>query len=157
MSIATTGRKAKYNISSCPTADRMDRLKAALIDSGIMLAANFPLYLMLWFLGVFNYYLVALVICAAASATIFMSMNYNSLKTNGQTIGKKMMNIRIIGRDNQPMCVDSLLLKRYAPIWLVSLIPVIGPLICMVSALCIFRSSHACLHDDIAGSKVVPA
>ena len=77
MSIATTGRKAKYNISSCPTANRMDRLKAALIDSGIMLAANFPLYLMLWFLGVFNYYLVALVICAAASATIFMSMNYN--------------------------------------------------------------------------------
>lgn len=154
MSTVTT--RTRTRAAGGPVADRMDRLKAALIDAGIMLAANFPIYLILWMLGAFNYYLVSMVICAAASAIIFMSINYNSLKSNGQTIGKKKMNIRIIGRDDQPMCVDSLLLKRYAPVWLASLIPVVGPLLCIANALCIFRNSNACLHDDVAGSKVVP-
>lgn len=156
MSTATTGKKIRSRAAGGPVADRMVRLKATLIDAGILFAANLPIYLILWMLGVFNYYLVSLVICAAASAIIFLCINYNPLKRNGQTVGKKMMNIKIVGRDDQPMDVDSLLLKRYAPVWLVSLIPVVGPLLCVANALCIFRDSNACLHDDVADSKVVP-
>lgn len=157
MPTATYNRCAAATSETGPIADRMDRFKAALIDGGILLVANLPVYLILWMFGVWQAYLVALVISAGASATIFLTINYDLLKSQGQTIGKKHMNIRIVGRDDQPIEIDDLLLKRYAPLWLISLIPWVGPLICLASFLLIFRDSHACLHDDLAKSKVVPA
>ena len=66
-----------------------------------------------------------------------------------------MMGLRIVGRDGQLKSVDHLLLKRYGPVWGVGLIPYIGGLLCLLDVLCIFRDSKACLHDDIAETKVV--
>ena len=162
MSTATTQttnrtQNRHFDVVGCmPVATRVDRLKAALIDGACMLAALLPFSMILFFLGVWQFYLVGMVLSAGASAAIFLLLNYNLLKSDGQTIGKRVMNIRIIGRDDQPLDVDEILLKRYLPIWLLSFVPVIGPLVCLGNVLCIFRDSHACAHDDVAGSKVVP-
>jgi hypothetical protein len=43
------------------------------------------------------------------------------------------------------------------PWWLVGLIPIAGAIISLVDTLLIFRSSHQCLHDQVAGTIVVAA
>jgi uncharacterized RDD family membrane protein YckC len=46
---------------------------------------------------------------------------------------------------------------RYGVIWFVSLIPLVGTVVGLVDVLVIFRSDKRCLHDHLAGTKVVTA
>ena len=162
MSTATTSSTRQTSariydiVDSSPVATRQDRFKAAVIDGLCMLAGLVPFSITLQYLGVWSVFCVGTVLCAGASAAIFLGLNYNLLKSDGQTIGKRIMKIRIVGRDDQPLDIDEILLKRYMPIWAVSFIPVIGPVLCLANGLLIFRDSHACAHDEIANSKVVP-
>ena len=144
------------SISASDQATRMERLIATVIDGACMLAAFIPLSIVFFMLGLWKFYLVGMVFSVLASAGVFLLLNYKLLKNEGQTIGKRVMNIRIVGRDNERMAVEELLMKRYAPIWLVSFVPFLGPLACLANALLIFRESQACGHDEIAQTKVVP-
>jgi uncharacterized RDD family membrane protein YckC len=49
----------------------------------------------------------------------------------------------------------AIILKRSLPITLFSLIPVIGGLLGLANIGFIFRKDRRCLHDIIAGTKVV--
>lgn len=75
---------------------------------------------------------------------------------NGQTIGKKALGIRIVSAEteSQPHWLSLLLLRE--PLSLViSLIPVIGQIYRIADVLFMFREDQRCLHDHIAGTKVV--
>ena len=48
-----------------------------------------------------------------------------------------------------------LVLKRYVPLWVVANIPFIGGLFALADSLAIFRDTRKCIHDDIAGTKVI--
>jgi uncharacterized RDD family membrane protein YckC len=48
-----------------------------------------------------------------------------------------------------------LILKRYLPISVVSVIPVVGPLLTLIDILFIFRSDRRCVHDLIADTQVL--
>ena len=144
-------------VGSCPMATRLDRLKAGLIDGVCLLAAFIPFSLILYLLGAWDYFWGAWALSAGGAAAIFLLLNFSLLKTEGQTIGKRIMKIRMIGRDDQPLGIQALLLKRYAVFGLIAFVPVLGPVVCLANVLLIFRISHSCGHDELAGSKVVPA
>jgi uncharacterized RDD family membrane protein YckC len=85
----------------------------------------------------------------------FLAVNWVFLNESGQTIGKKIVKIRIATMDGQKPGMITLILKRYAFLKGMELIPTVGPLITLGGILMIFRSDRRCLHDFIAGTQVV--
>ncbi len=77
------------------------------------------------------------------------------LTTQGQTIGKKMMSIRIVRYDDGdlPGFVKAVLMRSMVPSMIGQFIPFFG----LVDVLWIFGSEQRCVHDLIAGTKVVDA
>jgi uncharacterized RDD family membrane protein YckC len=73
----------------------------------------------------------------------------------GQSIGKKWLRIRIVKLDNSPVGFgDGVMLRE----WItrgISFIPCVGAIISLVGYLMIFGSERRCLHDRIAGTKVI--
>ena len=87
---------------------------------------------------------------------IFMAINSYLLVTKGQTLGKLALGIRIVDAlSNGAASAVKLLGLRYVLVLLVRAIPIIGNLLGLADALFIFRSDKRCLHDLIAGTKVV--
>ena len=79
------------------------------------------------------------------------------LSTRGQTIGKRAMKIRIVRLDgSQPGFVHAFLLRAIVNA-LPSAIPVVGGLYGLIDILFIFRTDKRCIHDLIAGTRVVMA
>lgn len=85
----------------------------------------------------------------------FALIHYYFLNKNGQTIGKMLLNIRIVGVDDQSIGGTAIILKRYLPMSLVSLVPFVGSVLALADILFIFRKDRRCVHDLIAGTKVV--
>jgi uncharacterized RDD family membrane protein YckC len=60
--------------------------------------------------------------------------------------------------DGSAAGIGRIVLLRLAPIWLMTLIPVVGVIMAgLVDPLLIFRQSRKCLHDTIADTIVVKA
>ncbi len=76
---------------------------------------------------------------------------------NGQTIGKKLVGIKVVRTDSSRATLGRILWLRNVPFWVVSFIPVVGQVVSLVDALLIFRASRQCLHDQVAGTIVVDA
>jgi uncharacterized RDD family membrane protein YckC len=80
------------------------------------------------------------------------------LTTQGQTLGKMALNIRIVLVDSQENggFLRNVLLRSVVP-HLIGIIPIAGLIFTLVDVLCIFRVDHRCIHDMIAGTMVVDA
>lgn len=77
------------------------------------------------------------------------------LSTRGQTVGKKAMKIRIVKLDgSQPGFVHAFLLRAIVNA-LPSMIPLVGSVYGLVDVLFVFRADRRCIHDMIAGTRVV--
>ncbi len=86
----------------------------------------------------------------------FLILNGYLLATKGQTIGKLAVGTQIVdAQTGQIVPLLPLFLKRNISMQLLALIPFIGNFIALIDALMIFRASRKCLHDDIAGTKVI--
>lgn len=73
-----------------------------------------------------------------------------------QTIGKRLIGTRIVSvADNQILPLGKLLALRMLPVWVATQIPVVGGLFGMIDALFIFGKDRRCVHDKIAGTKVI--
>jgi uncharacterized RDD family membrane protein YckC len=94
---------------------------------------------------------------AALSFALFALVNAWFLNRNGQTIGKMLLGIRIATLDGGVPELWRILALRYAPISIVATIPTLGLglLLPTVDVLFIFRGDRRCLHDMIAGTKVL--
>lgn len=89
---------------------------------------------------------------------VFIAIHGYLLATNGQTVGKRLLGIKIVRSEGGKPEFGRLIGLRYLPMWLASLIPVVGPFVTgFVDPLLIFRSSRKCLHDNIADTIVVNA
>jgi len=75
----------------------------------------------------------------------------------GQTIGKRVMGIRVVRTDGSRVAFSRFVFLRWLPLFVVGLIPWVGYFSGLVDALMIFRDSHQCLHDNIADTRVVTA
>ncbi|QBB70424.1 RDD family protein [Pseudolysobacter antarcticus] len=140
-------------------ADRLQRLGAALLDGLIGLVYALPI---MFLLGTYDYlrqghqapwHLTAGTVVLGFIGFILLNGYY--LKKDGQTIGKRIVGIRIVDMDNQILTLGKILVLRYLPIRIAAMIPFAGGLCALVDMLFIFRQNRRCLHDLIAGTKVV--
>ena len=115
---------------------------ASLITAPFLMSGIVP-----WILGPF--------LTAAVAFSVFTVANYGLLDKEGQTIGKKIMNLRIVSSDGTHPDVKELLLKRYAVLGMVAAIPYIGILLAIGNMLMALRESRLAMHDEIAHTKVV--
>ena len=78
------------------------------------------------------------------------------LSMRGQTVGKRLLGIRIVRvqDDTNPGFVHAVLLRSVVPI-IIRAVPMFGLGFWLVDVGCIFRTDKRCLHDLIAGTKVV--
>ncbi len=142
-------------------ASRGLRLGGAIIDAIISWITIFPLmyYSGFWqsaMAGDVNFGLQLTL--SAVSLVIFLILNGYLLSKSGQTIGKRLVGTRIVSvTDQQILPLSKVFVLRYLPISLIAQVPLIGNLIALVNVLFIFRDDRRCLHDLIAGTKVINA
>lgn len=149
--------------SRAPLASRLSRLAAAILDAVFAAMLYLPGYLMVLsqedrgeradpetvFLG------LALLL---GGVLVLLITQVWMLSVSGQTVGKRVVGVRIVRLedDSNPGFVGAFLLRAFVP-GLIGAIPCIGPLFSIADILFIFSDDRRCLHDRIAGTKVVVA
>ena len=92
-----------------------------------------------------------------SSMVLFLLLQGWLLATQGQTIGKKLVGLRIVRTDGERVSIGRMLGLRYFIGWFIVMVPFIGALFALLDSLLIFRESHKCLHDNIADTIVIKA
>ncbi|MCR9095240.1 MAG: RDD family protein [bacterium] len=157
-------------------ASRSSRFVAASIDAVLQMAIYFPLMSLLGRLElseasavppetageVFGalFTLPALVdvfIDNALSLALFVTLHGYLLADRGQTIGKRMLGIRIVGVDGRLVSFTRVFWIREASLYAVAVVPVVGSFVVLFELLLIFGSARRCGHDHLAGTRVVVA
>ena len=141
-------------------AGRGSRLVAVLIDGLLFVLCCAPGAIMLWVgandnndtLEIIGGILIGLVFLALLVIQIYL------LSARGQTIGKKMMSVKVVKYDDgsNPGFVHACLLRLIVP-GFINGIPIIGYIFPVVDACFIFSEERRCIHDLIASTKVVNA
>lgn len=142
-----------------PTASRRQRLLAAMLDGLIIALITGPtMYFTGGFTGIaqgvqpsigYNLFIGLIGICA------FFLFNGKLLVQNGQTIGKKVIGIRIVDLEGNIPTIKKHLLARYATYLIPGLVPIVGQFFSTINILFIFGKQKRCVHDYIAGTMVV--
>ena len=140
-------------------AGRWTRFAATMIDSIIGICAAVPFWLLTgtwdalmsgqaislgWTLAALTYGMITTVL-----------LHGYFIHRYGQTIGKKILGIRIADLQGGLPGFNRIIFLRFLPISIVASIPVIGTFLAMVDVLFIFRSDRRCIHDLIAGTQVL--
>ncbi len=126
---------------STELASRGSRLLAAIVDS-----AAFLVIYAAFLLNSMTLFMVG--ICALIAIQIYF------LSSRGQTVGKMVMNIKIVKIDgNKNGGFGTNVLMRAIVNGILGLIPLYS----LVDVLFIFREDRRCIHDLIAGTQVVEA
>ena len=147
------------NEQSPNLASRWARLGGALIDALISLVVILPMMLLMGILAdmyaglpmTFNQQIIVFVV----GWSFFLVINGYLLYTRGQTVGKLIVKTKIVDLNGNLPGFGKLFLLRYIVFGLLSQLPVVGGLFALVNALFIFREDHRCLHDHLAGTRVV--
>jgi uncharacterized RDD family membrane protein YckC len=145
--------KNKYG---APLAGRWRRLGAQLIDFAIVLAVVFPIQTLRGAIPAENPMALSYQAVATAFACgVWVMVNGFYLSTYGQTLGKRMLKIRIVRSSGEPASFVRLAVVRYILFGVLNIIPVVGPFIGFADTVSIFRSEKRCLHDLLADTVVV--
>ena len=88
---------------------------------------------------------------------IFLGLHGYFLAKNGQTIGKKIVKTRIVNINGELCPFAKMFVLRYVILWIITMIPIIGTIYGIVDSLFIFGKEKRCIHDYIAGTKVIYA
>lgn len=141
-------------------ASRWLRLGGAIIDGVIFMVLLMPI---MFSLGIMDGIMegqeptfLMNITMMAISLLVYVVVQGYFLSTAGQTIGKRILGMRIVGyKTNQILSLSKIMSYRVLPIQLLSLIPVLGPLVGFIDVLSIFGAEKRCIHDYLAGTKVV--
>jgi uncharacterized RDD family membrane protein YckC len=139
--------------ASAKLATRSARFFARIIDWMLVLASFVPMFLYEWFGR--GSPALAYVFFTLGGFFVMSAIQWYLIATRGQSIGKRLLQIKVVHLDGSPVgFLHGVVLREWAPA-LVSAVPFIGRLIWIVDPILIFRPDHQCLHDKIAGTKVV--
>lgn len=144
-------------------ADRGTRLGASILDSFIAFAMIAGPVLVLGIAGAAaatpesaagtsNVFALGLVL-SLISGVAWFSLTLRFLIKNGQSIGKKLVGIKVVRKNGTRVSVGRVLLLRNVVVKVLSFIPGFG----LVNVLFIFSESRQCLHDRLADTIVVVA
>ena len=136
-------------------ASRGSRLAASLIDGLAAVVILLPALASIFFVGENESLSTMGIFFAALSGIAFLGFavyQLSMLVREGQTLGKKAMNIRIVNySDGQIPSVGRLLGMRYIVNSFLGNIPFYT----FLDVLLIFGNERRCIHDYLAGTKVV--
>lgn len=152
-------------------ASRWARLLASIVDSLLLTPIILVLYFYLLDIGYyleendlvgFSNYLNSLDISTILPITFlpvlfWVLINYHTLEKYGQTLGKRLLKIKVVTLTHELPPVGKLVFHRYILISLISAVPGIGPIFSLVDVFFIFKDDKRCIHDLIAGTMVVEA
>lgn len=157
---AASGDSPGEPAPGAPDASRWTRLAAALVDGFINLALVLPLQ---YAAGVFDER--ADPVIPPALGTVFwtllsivgwLAVNGSLLRHNAQTVGKKLFRIQVVEVGNErPAPFQKLVFIRYLPVTVLSMTPVVGGFLALADVVTIFRADRRCLHDHLAGTRVI--
>ncbi len=140
-------------------ASRWARLGAYLVDIVLFMV---PFYGIFYATGQWekalqqNFSLLDQILSSLVGMALYLLFHGYLLHKRGQTIGKWVLGIKIVSAENSEMLpLWKLFFLRYATLSLLALIPIVGPFVVLLGLLLVFRKDKRCLHDFIAGSKVV--
>ena len=155
---------------TAPLAGRRERLLAQILDNVIGLACALPGLIMMALAAAraglgFGTTLDKLTTAAGFGAGLMVALaallalaavQLWMVVTSGQTIGKRVLGVRIVTFQDEtnPGFVKVFLLRAVLPA-LVGAIPLIGVPFALADYGFIFRADRRCLHDLIAGTKVI--
>jgi len=143
-------------------ASRWLRLAGAVLDGIIMMIIQLPVIFLVMggleqlsqgggltlgqTVGFFLFHLV-----------VFAAVNGWLLFKRGQTVGKMVAGTRIVDLSGNLRPFSIVFFVRYALVGAVANIPIAGGLFSLIDVLFIFRNDKRCIHDLLAGTKVVRA
>ena len=133
--------------AALPLASQWVRLGAQIID---VLIAWIPVFI----LGILTGGRIPVILINILLGVALVGINWQHLQ-NGQTIGKKLLKLQIVGRDGSPADRMHIVTRRLLPVWIIGAVPYVGWIVVIADALCIFRAGRNTLHDDFAETKVV--
>jgi uncharacterized RDD family membrane protein YckC len=84
---------------------------------------------------------------------VWCAITVKYVKANGQTIGKKLIGIKVVRTDGAPATLGRIFWLRNLVNGLICIVPFYG----LLDLLFIFAESQQCLHDKIADTIVVKA
>ncbi|MBU0551875.1 RDD family protein [Myxococcota bacterium] len=79
------------------------------------------------------------------------------IATRGQSLGKMVVGTRIVMVDGRDVGFLHGVVLRSWIVGALGFIPILGPIISFIDPLFIFGEDHRCMHDHIAGTRVVEA
>ncbi len=94
------------------------------------------------------------ILWSAAALFILVGINWIFL-ANGQTIGKRVLKLRIDRVEGGPCDRIRIITRRMVIMQILYLVPIVNFIFMIVDCLMIFRDNKRTLHDEIAGTKVV--
>jgi uncharacterized RDD family membrane protein YckC len=134
-------------------AERGDRFVASLVDNVLLVLPMFGA-------GVFGALSSrrggseGMAILLGVLGTVGVIGYQLALAQHGQSIGKRMRNLRVVRTDGSPVSlVRILLLRNFLPAVIGSFCGIFG----LIDALTIFGEERRCIHDMLADTKVVQA
>jgi uncharacterized RDD family membrane protein YckC len=134
-------------------AGRGKRLMAYLIDTLLYIVTTFPLIISIERNPEAEPTMaVTIMVVLMIALTI---VNFVLLYRYGQTIGKRLLSIKIVRTDYSRAGLLRIIFLRALPIGLLSSIPGVGGIISLVDPLLIFQDSRRCLHDHLADTIVI--
>lgn len=150
-------------------ADRLTRLLAAILDGLVVsipvfgIAISVSIYMGITHSGSAsadwtNGDTALLVVVGSALMLYiagFAAYQIHLLWKNGQTLGKKLMQVKIVRRDGSRADLPRLLVLRYLIPVVLGAVPFVGGLFSLVDSLFIFSEEKRCLHDLMADTIVI--
>lgn len=98
---------------------------------------------------------VAMIVAGILAFLVLLVFQIYRVSTTGQTLGKKWLDIRIVKIDGQPVTFGTAFVLRSLVPGLLQAVPYLGTAFGLVDVLFIFREDRRCIHDLIAGTRVV--
>jgi uncharacterized RDD family membrane protein YckC len=138
-----------------PLAELPDRFAAAVVDGvAVFFVLGIAQTVVARFGGVL--YSVYSVGWTAFEIVVWVAINGYFLATTSQTLGKRLFSLQIVNvDDDRPAPFAKIVLLRRLPMALVYVIPMFGVFVYYAGIVLIFAAQRRCLHDMIAGTKVV--
>lgn len=155
--LATRIEDAGDGTTEAPNARRGERLLASIGDSLVFAPGAFPVgvaYAMSK--GEFSSGVVVTLVIALLYSLALGAYQLDGFLKRGQTIGKRWRQIAVVRIDGRALTFGTAC-ARGLVVPILSMIPFVGNFVSLANALFIFGAESRCLHDHIAGTRVVVA
>ncbi len=146
--------------STAALAGRWQRLAGAIIDGLVGMIIIGPLF---YFTGTWASLMQGDAMGLTTTLTwfivgelVFLALQGYLLFNRQQTIGKWLLNMKIVGVEQDAVPAGKLYGVRYLFMHVLAQVPILN-LIMIIDPLLIFRKDKRCLHDLLAGTRVIEA